>query len=60
LIARDRHCQHTGCDRPHRWCDAHHVQHWADGGPTALPNLKLLCRYHHTLAHRAARPPPSL
>ena len=58
LIARDRHCQHPGCDRPHRWCDAHHIQHWADGGPTALTNLKLLCRYHHTLAHRPTRPPP--
>ena len=34
LIARDRHCQHPGCDRDHRWCDAHHIQHWADGGAT--------------------------
>ena len=58
LIARDRHCQHPGCDRDHRWCDAHHIQHWADGGPTALTNLKLLCRHHHTLAHRPTRPPP--
>ena len=58
LIARDRHCQHPGCDRPHRWCDAHHIQHWADGGPTALTNLQLLCRYHHTQAHRPTRPPP--
>jgi hypothetical protein len=58
LIARDRHCQHPGCDRDHRWCDAHHIQHWADGGPTALTNLKLLCRHHHTLTHRPTRPPP--
>ncbi len=36
LIARDRHCQHPGCDRDHRWCDAHHIQHWADGGATSL------------------------
>ncbi|MEX0700409.1 MAG: DUF222 domain-containing protein, partial [Acidimicrobiia bacterium] len=21
LIARDRHCRHPGCDRPHQWCD---------------------------------------
>lgn len=54
LIARDRHCRYPGCDRPHQWCDAHHVWHWADGGPTALWNLKLLCRYHHTLEHRRA------
>nr|WP_246299475.1 HNH endonuclease signature motif containing protein [Nocardioides panaciterrulae] len=24
-------------------CQAHHIHHWADGGPTALPNLVLLC-----------------
>jgi len=57
LIARDRHCRHPGCDRPAQFCDAHHVKHWADGGPTALSNLKLLCRYHHTLQHRSQSPP---
>jgi hypothetical protein len=55
LIARDRHCRHKGCDRPAQWCDAHHIIHWADGGPTALWNLKLLCRYHHTLQHQNAK-----
>ena len=29
-------------------CDAHHITHWADGGPTSLDNLILLCRKHHT------------
>jgi len=24
----------------------HHVIHWADGGPTCLLNLALLCGYH--------------
>ncbi len=47
VIVRDRRCRFPGCDRPHTWCDAHHVVHWADGGPTALPNLVLLCRRHH-------------
>jgi hypothetical protein len=51
LIVRDRHCRFPGCDRPHTWCDAHHVVHWADGGPTALPNLLLLCRRHHRMFH---------
>jgi hypothetical protein len=51
VIVRDRHCRFPGCDRPHTWCDAHHVVHWADGGPTALPNLVLLCRRHHRLVH---------
>ena len=52
VIVRDRHCRFPGCDRPHTWCDAHHVLHWADGGSTALPNLLLLCRRHHRLIHR--------
>ncbi len=52
VIVRDRHCRFPGCDRPHAWCDAHHVVHWADGGPTAVRNLLLLCRRHHRLIHR--------
>jgi hypothetical protein len=51
VIVRDRHCRFPGCDRPHAWCDAHHIQHWADGGPTAMANLLLLCRRHHRTVH---------
>ena len=51
LVLRDRHCSFPGCTRPPIACDAHHITHWADGGPTALDNLTLLCRRHHTLAH---------
>lgn len=51
LVARDRHCAFPGCTRPPRWADAHHIQHWADGGPTALDNLVLLCGHHHDLIH---------
>ena len=25
VIARDGCCRFPGCDRPHTWCDAHHV-----------------------------------
>lgn len=50
---RDRQCRFPGCDRPPPWCDAHHILHWADGGPTALSNLVLLCRRHHRLVHEA-------
>jgi hypothetical protein len=53
VIMRDRHCQFPGCDRPHTWCDAHHVDHWADGGQTTLSNLLLLCRRHDRMVHRA-------
>jgi hypothetical protein len=51
LVVRDRSCRFPGCERPHSWCDAHHVMHWADGGPTAMSNLVLLCRRHHRLTH---------
>jgi hypothetical protein len=51
VVVRDRRCRFPGCDRPHSWCDAHHVAHWADGGATALANLILLCRRHHRLLH---------
>jgi hypothetical protein len=51
LNHRDRGCTHPGCDTPARWCDAHHITHWADGGPTTLANLRLVCRRHHRTAH---------
>jgi hypothetical protein len=51
VITRDRRCRFPGCDRPHAWCDAHHVVHWADGGATSLANLVLLCRRHHRSVH---------
>jgi Domain of unknown function (DUF222)/HNH endonuclease len=51
VAARDRRCRFPGCDRPQTWCDAHHVVHWARGGPTSLANLVLLCRRHHRLVH---------
>jgi hypothetical protein len=51
LLTRDRHCAFPGCTRPPIACDAHHIHHWADGGPTALTNLVLLCRHHHALIH---------
>ncbi len=34
-----------------RRCDAHHLEHWADGGATSLDNLVLLCRRHHRAVH---------
>ncbi|MEH0930333.1 HNH endonuclease, partial [Micromonospora sp. CPCC 205558] len=37
--------------RPPRWCDGHHIRHWADGGTTSLDNAVLLCGHHHRHLH---------
>ncbi len=49
LELRDQGCRFPGCTSQH--CDAHHIEHWADGGETKLSNLVLLCRRHHRLLH---------
>jgi hypothetical protein len=36
---------------PVDWTDGHHRWHWANGGPTVLWNLTLLCGRHHRLVH---------
>jgi hypothetical protein len=41
----------AGCTAPASWCDVHHVQHWAHGGPTSCENGALLCERHHTAVH---------
>ncbi len=51
LMVRDGGCTFPGCNQPDSWCDAHHVKHWADGGPTSLDNLVLLCSTHHHCVH---------
>ncbi|NHA68177.1 HNH endonuclease signature motif containing protein [Phycicoccus flavus] len=52
LRTRDRGCTYPGCTAPADWTRAHHVRHWADGGPTDITNAALLCQRHHTLVHR--------
>jgi hypothetical protein len=49
LETRDRGCRFSGCGL--RFTDAHHIEHWADGGETSLRNLVLLCRRHHRRVH---------
>jgi hypothetical protein len=51
LWLRDQHCTYPGCDLPPMWTDAHHLIHWADGGPTDISNAALLCERHHTIVH---------
>ncbi|MEO8064528.1 MAG: DUF222 domain-containing protein [Pseudomonadota bacterium] len=50
LNARDKGCRFPGCANT-RWLDAHHVEHWANGGETKPSNLALLCRFHHRAVH---------
>ena len=51
ITLRDKGCSWPGCDRPAGWTDIHHVQHWADGGPTCYENGCLLCPFHHSEIH---------
>jgi hypothetical protein len=48
--SRDGGCRFPGCDRI-LWLQVHHLEHWADGGPTDLHNLITLCGFHHRLVH---------
>jgi hypothetical protein len=50
LRRRDGGCRWPGCGR-RRWLKARHLVHWADGGPTDLDNLALVCTHHHHLLH---------
>jgi hypothetical protein len=53
VIQRDQHCQFPGCTQPPSVCQVHHLIPRSKGGPTALWNLRLLCRFHHLIAiHR--------
>ncbi|MGH7264934.1 MAG: DUF222 domain-containing protein, partial [Candidatus Rokuibacteriota bacterium] len=49
LQARDQGCRFPGCGVRH--AQGHHIHHWANGGPTRLDNLSLLCRRHHRAVH---------
>jgi hypothetical protein len=50
LKSRDQGCRFPGCPN-FRYVDAHHLQHWAQGGETRLGNLVQLCRFHHRQVH---------
>ena len=49
LLHRDRGCRFPGCGLP--FVQGHHIRHWAEGGPTTLSNIALLCRRHHRAVH---------
>jgi 5-methylcytosine-specific restriction endonuclease McrA len=49
LHHRDHGCRFPGCGLP--LGQGHHIRHWAQGGPTTLSNLAMLCRRHHRAVH---------
>jgi hypothetical protein len=51
LRVRDRGCRFPGCDRQVNWSTPHHIIAWARRGPNNLPNMVLLCFFHHRLVH---------
>ncbi len=50
LAIRDGQCMFPGCDC-NKHLDAHHIQHWSNGGETSLDNLVEVCHYHHVKLH---------
>lgn len=56
LAIRDKGCAGPECDRPPSQCQAHHVIHWADGGPTTLDNMVLVCHFHRVSRMRLRGP----
>ncbi len=51
LRVRDKGCRFPGCDRQVNWTNPHHIVAWSRGGPNNLPNMVLLCFFHHRLVH---------
>jgi len=49
LNARAKGC--VVCGAPPAMCEAHHLVHWANGGPTTVDNLALFCKAHHIDVH---------
>lgn len=52
--ARDERCRTPGCRRAAHRCDLDHTVDAALGGPTAVGNLAMFCRRHHTDKHATA------
>jgi hypothetical protein len=59
----DHRCQVPGCAR-HGHLEVHHIKHRAHKGNNTLPNLTMLCRFHHHRLHEggwtAVRTPDGL
>lgn len=47
ITVRDGGCVVPDCNTGASWCEVHHVQEYARGGPTHVDNGVLLCWWHH-------------
>lgn len=47
IALRDGGCLIPGCHVPAEWCEIHHVEEHARGGPTHTDNGVMLCWFHH-------------
>ena len=50
LKTRHRRCAWPGCTCE-AYLEAHHLEHWAQGGETSLSNTTILCWLHHGQVH---------
>ncbi len=51
LNLRDQGCRFPSCTTESRYAEAHHIEHWCNGGETSLENLILICHHHQALLH---------
>lgn len=51
LAIRDGGCRIPACDRPASYCEAHHIDPYAQGGRTDIDRGILLCPFHHMNLH---------
>ena len=47
LHGLERGCTAPGCDAPGYFTEVHHIQEWADGGPTDIDSLTFACKGDH-------------
>lgn len=47
LATRHPYCAYPGCLTPSKYCEAHHIVPWSQGGKTISNNLVLVCPKHH-------------
>ena len=51
MALRDKTCRAEGCTVPVRWCEAHHLDPWSEGGNTDIDDGNYGCPHHHHLLH---------